>query len=153
MSTIDEGALTLLTIVQVASIPSARYRGDFAEDFVDILRSHNYLPQRDAVFNYGDTPGATSETNKDDELSNIDHELQRLSELRLQLAAELRSCLYNAEKTAMEVQAFNTRQCVRPDVDGPQVFIDFQDDLQVKQDVGYMIHRLERPAYSRGLRR
>jgi len=161
MSAIDEGSLTLLTVVQIASIPSARYRGDFAEDFADSLRRHKYLPRRDSFFKHRDTPGTASKTytiggmhaSEDDELSNIRHELQRLSERRLQLGAELRSCLNNAEKTAMEVQAFNTRQCERLDVDGPRVFIDFQDDLKVKQDVGYMIHRLERPAYIRGLRR
>jgi hypothetical protein len=138
MSTIDEGSLTLLTIVHIASIPSTRYQGDFAEDFADRLRSHEYHWMH---------------ASEDDELSNINHELQQLSELRLQLAAELRSCLYNAENTAMEVQAFNAWQCERLDVDGPRVLIDFQDDLKVKQDVGYMIHRLERPAYIRGLRR
>lgn len=155
ISAIDERSLTLLTIVQKASTPSAQYRGNFAEDFVDTLRSHNYLPQGDLFVNHSETPGATSEVywmgpSEDEELS-INHELQRLGELRLQLAAELRSCLYNAEKTVMEVQAFNNRQLERLDIDGPQVFIDFQDDLKVKQDVGHMIHRLERPAYIRGL--
>lgn len=161
MSAIDEGSLTLLTIVHIASIPSTRYRGGFADDFSDRFRSYKYLPRQDPLFNHRHTSGATNETDtiswmhasEDDELSNINRELQRLGELRLQLAAELRSCLYNAENTAMEVQAFNTRQCERRDVDGPRVFIDFQDDLKVKQDVGYMIHRLERPAYIRGLRR
>ena len=163
MSAIDEGSVTLLTVVHIASIPSTRYPGNFVEDFVDSLRRHNYVNQRDQFANHGHAFGATSETDtigwthasesEDDELSNINHELQRLRELRLQLAAELRSCLYNAENTAIEVQAFNTRQCERLDADGPRVFIDFQDDLKVKQDVGDMIHRLERPAYVRGLRR
>ena len=153
--TIDEDPLTLLTIAQIASIPSTRLRGDFALDFAENFKN---LPQWYPFIYHGDT-GTTSET--DDtigrihaaELSNINLELQWLSELRLKLAAELRSCLYNAEKTAMEVQAFNTRQCERlGDVGGPQVFIDFHDDLKVKQDAENMIHRLERPAYIRGLR-
>ncbi|KIM38057.1 hypothetical protein M413DRAFT_448088 [Hebeloma cylindrosporum] len=92
------------------------------------------------------------DVSEDVELSIINEEFQRLSEVRLQLAADLRSSLLDVEKTAMEIQAFNTRQREHIDGDdGPGVFIDFQDDVKVKQDVADMIHRLERPSYVRGL--
>ena len=87
-----------------------------------------------------------------EELSNINEEFQRLSEVRLQLAADLRLSLRDAENTAMKVQAFNNRQREQPD-DGAQVFIDFQDDLKTKQDVVDMIRRLEQSSYIRGVRR
>jgi len=144
---IDENPLTLLTIAQVAFIPSTRLRGDFALDFAENFKN---LPQWYPFVYHRDT-GTPSDSDTigrihSAELSSINLELQWLSELRLKLAAELRSCLYNAEKTAMEVQAFNARQCERlSDVGGPRVFIDFHDDLKTKQD--------ERPAYIRGLGR
>jgi hypothetical protein len=51
----------------------------------------------------------------------------------------------------MEVQAFNTRR--EQLGDGAQIFIDFQDDLRMKQDVVDMIGRLEQSSYIRGARR
>jgi len=87
-----------------------------------------------------------------EELSNINEEFHRLSEVRLQLAADLRLSLRDTENTAMEVQAFNTRQREQLG-DGAQVFIDFEEDLKTKQDVVDMIRRLEQSLYIRGVRR
>ena len=86
------------------------------------------------------------------ELSSISEEFQRLSEVRLKLAADLRLSLRDAENTAMEVEAFNTRQREQLG-EGAQIFIDFQEDLKTKQDVVDMIRRLEQSSYIRGVRR
>jgi hypothetical protein len=92
------------------------------------------------------------DSSEGEELSNINEEFQRLSEVRLQLATDLRLSLRDAENAAMEVEAFNTRQREQLG-DGAQVFIDFQDDLKTKQDVVDMIRRLEQSSYIRGVRR
>jgi len=75
-----------------------------------------------------------------------------LSELRLQLAADLRLALWDAEQTAMQVRTFNAQQREQLG-DEAQFIIDFQDDVNRNQDVVNMIRRLEQPSYVRGLRR
>ena len=75
-----------------------------------------------------------------------------MSELRLQLAADLRLALWDAEQTAMQVRTFNAQQREQLG-DEAQFIIDFQDDVNRNQDVVNMIRRLEQPSYVRGLRR
>ena len=64
-TTADEGSLTLLTLVHcITSIPLAGCRGDFAQDFINAFRRHDYLSER---YNFVNSDLSDNESGTDTE--------------------------------------------------------------------------------------
>lgn len=81
-TTTDRGSLTLLTLAHcITSIPSARSRGDFAQDFIGTFRRH-YLPDWYNFVDHNDlsdnkSEADTEECNEDDFLDYHIHQRVR----------------------------------------------------------------------------